>query len=553
MDDTTSGDRLLETISTAYEYTAPQRGNAVSTATVPYAPIIAPSLDRLPAFAIQVDNLDQLLEKSLANTLTTDIATNTIDLEAARELCEVQLILQKRVGKLFGDRVVTTEVDVAMIARRIIDDATDFLKAVYGSARGVRTMEQHALHDQKPDRVTFSDGSGFVGEDKSWLAFEHCAPQILNIANSPTGKQLKRKAKEEQGRAVFYKLAVAMSDSNLYWGFLFGGDGALLFQRCKSEEPTRYGVLCSGLLTIDRLFVTTLGMMLVPGDIPLVDVATLAIPVPAACSPGDNQDLTLAIRKILGYVTEDNQAAREQGMTMMSGVSNLHVWFSMPGYEFTTLQLSRTAIHSPLGSPPDLPPPPHEAVPLAHKELEEHFDAQAALPLSLQLPLGATPSPVLLVHERMSEGGTGVVFAGTIGSLPLIIKTIPPGFAGEADLRHEHHIYSTVLASLQGRVLPRMVGLFEGEGWTALVIEHCGNKVSDIHQLSLQQRETLWKHALEIHANGVWHADLELRNLIMSKSGELRIIDFAFSEVGHECEGGMCRELSNFRTLLDLP
>ncbi len=53
--------------------------------------------------------------------------------------------------------------------------------------------------------------------------------------------------------------------------------------------------------------------------------------------------------------------------------------------------------------------------------------------------------------------------------------------------------------------------------------------------------------------NGVRHADLELRNIIVSKSGELRIIDFAFSEVGHECEGPMCRELSNFRRLLELP
>ncbi len=155
-----------------------------------------------------------------------------------------------------------------------------------------------------------------------------------------------------------------------------------------------------------------------------------------------------------------------------------------------TLQLSRsTAIHSSLvSSAPDSPPLPtpcDEEKPstFIQKGLEGHF---AAIPLPLQRPVVAT-LPVLLVHERMSAGGTGVVFAGTIGALALIIKTIPPGVKGEADLRHEHHIYS-VLASLHGRVLPRMYGLFEGEGWIALVIEHCGDKVSDIHQLSLQQR-----------------------------------------------------------------
>ncbi len=66
-------------------------------------------------------------------------------------------------------------------------------------------------------------------------------------------------------------------------------------------------------------------------------------------------------------------------------------------------------------------------------------------------------------------------------------------------------------------------------------------------------RETLWRHALAIHASGVRHADLELRNMIVSKSGELRIVDFAFSEVEHECEGLVCPELSDFRGLLELP
>ncbi len=62
----------------------------------------------------------------------------------------------------------------------------------------------------------------------------------------------------------------------------------------------------------------------------------------------------------------------------------------------------------------------------------------------------------------------------------------------------------------------------------------------------------LWQHACEIHAKGVRHADLELRNFVVSASGDVRIVDYAFSELGHKCEGGTCEELSKFQLLLEL-
>ncbi|KAF9036066.1 hypothetical protein BDZ89DRAFT_472036 [Hymenopellis radicata] len=133
-----------------------------------------------------------------------------------------------------------------------------------------------------------------------------------------------------------------------------------------------------------------------------------------------------------------------------------------------------------LGSPPNSPP--HETTPsgFVHKGLEEHFVKHAALPLT------STP-PALLAYECIGRSCTGVVYAAHIGPLALIIKAIPPGYEGESDLRHEAHMYN-ILASLQGRVLPRMVGFFEGEGWLMLIAEHCGDKVTDISELSLQQR-----------------------------------------------------------------
>ncbi|KAJ7110092.1 hypothetical protein C8R44DRAFT_272507 [Mycena epipterygia] len=64
-------------------------------------------------------------------------------------------------------------------------------------------------------------------------------------------------------------------------------------------------------------------------------------------------------------------------------------------------------------------------------------------------------------------------------------------------------------------------------------------------------RRILWQHACSIHASNILHHDLEPRNLVVSTSGEVRIIDFAFALAGHECSH-TCGELQSFRELLGL-
>ncbi|KAJ7208043.1 hypothetical protein GGX14DRAFT_314444, partial [Mycena pura] len=111
-------------------------------------------------------------------------------------------------------------------------------------------------------------------------------------------------------------------------------------------------------------------------------------------------------------------------------------------------------------------------------------------------------------------------------------------------LRQEALVYET-LTSLQGSVLPQMVGFFEGDGWTILVTKDCGRALTDSNllSLSLQQREMLWQHACSIHVSGVAHHDLETRNLVVSSSGSVRIIDLAYAELGHQCVKATCEEL----------
>lgn len=96
---------------------------------------------------------------------------------------------------------------------------------------------------------------------------------------------------------------------------------------------------------------------------------------------------------------------------------NLDICFSLPGYEYTVVRVSPS---SPLGS-------------LSHDSRDMHF-----------------------------EGANGIVY---VPSLALVIKAVPP--RGESDLRHEAHVYN-VLASLQGRVLPRLACLRERDGGCSL-------------------------------------------------------------------------------------
>ncbi len=54
----------------------------------------------------------------------------------------------------------------------------------------------------------------------------------------------------------------------------------------------------------------------------------------------------------------------------------------------------------------------------------------------------------------------------------------------------------------------------------------------------------LWGDACEIHAIGVMHGNLNLRNKVLSQSWKVHIVDFACSEVGHECKEGKALQTS---------
>lgn len=67
-------------------------------------------------------------------------------------------------------------------------------------------------------------------------------------------------------------------------------------------------------------------------------------------------------------------------------------------------------------------------------------------------------------------------------------------------------------------------------------------------------RWAIYEAAEKIHAVGVFHGDLEARNIVRDEDGDFYIIDFGHSLVDHQCEPqtSWCSELRSLWSDLDL-
>ncbi|KAF9021513.1 hypothetical protein BDZ89DRAFT_240088 [Hymenopellis radicata] len=265
----------------------------------------------------------------------------------------------RRAEPSFSSMKIGNEASVTAITTAVVTQVSGITFTGYGVS--TEDEPQYRLMDQMPDHVwSFYGERRVVLEDKGWRLFDHTAPSIVALARSEEGKRLQRNSTEQGARAILYKvcsnsvyamltpaqIAVAMFDLHLWWGILFGGDQLLLFQRVMSTtQSTRYGVLCSEILPINRLCLITLGMILVPGGVPLVDVASFKIPVPAACPPSNLPILTRDRVDQLFPVAEDDHddEERESAQADLGSLTSLEALFLIDGYEPTS------SCHCPLG------------------------------------------------------------------------------------------------------------------------------------------------------------------------------------------------------------
>ena len=63
-------------------------------------------------------------------------------------------------------------------------------------------------------------------------------------------------------------------------------------------------------------------------------------------------------------------------------------------------------------------------------------------------------------------------------------------------------------------------------------------------------RASLWSHVSNIHRHNVCQQDLEPRNIVMSKLGQLRVVDFGLSDRFHRCIPQDCHELKGLASAI---
>lgn len=148
--------------------------------------------------------------------------------------------------------------------------------------------------------------------------------------------------------------------------------------------------------------------------------------------------------------------------------------------------------------------------------------------------------PGYLIERELHRGGQGIVFLATRESTgrQVAVKVLREGpFAGEAErIRFEREV--NILAGLQHRNIIGIMDRGEAAGSHFLVMDYINGRPLDRfareRNLSTRERLLLFAEVCEAvsdaHLRGVIHRDLKPGNILVTDSGEPRILDFGLAK-----------------------
>ncbi|KAK7029113.1 hypothetical protein R3P38DRAFT_2524878, partial [Favolaschia claudopus] len=152
------------------------------------------------------------------------------------------------------------------------------------------------------------------------------------------------------------------------------------------------------------------------------------------------------------------------------------------------------------------------------------------------------------LDQCIKYGGQKAVFRGSVGDQRVVVKIYDAALFDE--LFREMAAYER-LSQVPG--VPKYFGVFGPVecAWAALIVQDAGVPVS-WDSLDPDERNSVFKIALNIHRAGVHHGDLAPRNVVRDHNeGSIAIIDFGHASLKHTCHDH-CAELLSLQQDLQM-
>jgi dienelactone hydrolase len=160
---------------------------------------------------------------------------------------------------------------------------------------------------------------------------------------------------------------------------------------------------------------------------------------------------------------------------------------------------------------------------------------------SMDLPLAGTRLGPYEILDELGAGGMGQVYRARDSRLDRVvaIKVLRPAIAEQAGLKHRFEREARAISSLNHAHICTLHDVGEQDGFSFLIMEYLeGETLADILARGALQIGEALRYAVEAadalaaaHAKGIVHRDLKPGNIMITKAGIVKVLDFGLAKL----------------------